>query len=52
MHDITSALSQAAHAATQIRTSTEALKAQADHLAQIVGRFKVDGSGGPPRASA
>jgi methyl-accepting chemotaxis protein len=42
MHDITSALSQAANAATQIRTSTEALKAQADHLAQIVGRFKID----------
>jgi methyl-accepting chemotaxis protein len=44
MRDITAALTQSVSAATQIRSSTEALKTQADRLAQIVGRFRVDGA--------
>jgi methyl-accepting chemotaxis protein len=42
MRDITAALTQSVSAATQIRASTEALKSQADRLAQMVGRFRLD----------
>jgi methyl-accepting chemotaxis protein len=44
MRDITAALTQSVSAASEIRASTEALKTQADRLAEIVGRFRVDAS--------
>jgi len=44
MRDITAALTQSVAAASQIRASTEALKSTADRLAQMVGRFRIDGS--------
>jgi methyl-accepting chemotaxis protein len=44
MRDITTALTQSVAAATQIRASTEALKAQADRLARMVGHFRIDAS--------
>lgn len=45
MRDITVALTQSVSAATQIRASTEALKGQADRLAEIVGKFRVQAEG-------
>ncbi len=45
MREITAALTQSVSAATQIRTSTEALKNQADRLADILSMFHVDESG-------
>jgi methyl-accepting chemotaxis protein len=42
MRDITAALTQSVAAASQIRASTEALKTQADRLAEMVGRFRLD----------
>jgi methyl-accepting chemotaxis protein len=45
MREITAALTQSVSAATQIRTSTEALKTQADRLADILSMFRVDESG-------
>jgi methyl-accepting chemotaxis protein len=44
MRDITSALTQSVAAATEIRASTEALKTQADRLAEMVGRFRLESS--------
>jgi methyl-accepting chemotaxis protein len=51
MRDITAALTQSVSAATQIRSSTEALKAQADRLAHMVGRFRIDAATEPGRGS-
>jgi methyl-accepting chemotaxis protein len=42
MRDVTVALTQSVAAASQIRASTEALKTQADRLAEMVGRFRLD----------
>ena len=42
MREITAALAQSVSAATQIRTSTEALKGQADQLSEIVGMFRLE----------
>jgi methyl-accepting chemotaxis protein len=42
MRDITAALGQSVSAVAQIRTSTEALKDQAERLSEIVGMFRLD----------
>jgi methyl-accepting chemotaxis protein len=44
MRDISSGLTQSVSAARDIRSSAEALKTQADRLADIVGGFKIDAS--------
>jgi methyl-accepting chemotaxis protein len=44
MRDIAAGLTQSVAAARDIRSSAEALKTQADRLAEIVGRFKLDAS--------
>jgi methyl-accepting chemotaxis protein len=46
MRDIGSGLSQSVAAARDVRSSTEALKLQAERLGQIVGRFRIDNSSG------
>jgi methyl-accepting chemotaxis protein len=45
MREITAALTQSVSAATQIRSSTEGLKTQADRLSDILSMFRVDESG-------
>lgn len=45
MREITAALTQSVSAATQIRTTTEALKNQADRLSDILSMFRVEESG-------
>jgi methyl-accepting chemotaxis protein len=50
MREITAALAQSVSSVTQIRTSTEALKGQADRLAEIVGMFRLEDDGAGARA--
>ena len=42
MRDIAAGLTQSVAAARDIRSSAEALKTQAERLAELVGRFKVE----------
>ena len=46
MREITAALGQSVSAVTQIRSSTEALKGQAERLSEIVGLFRLGEDGG------